>query len=66
MRVGEYEAEIYRLKAQLWMYGKHLSVCATWKSGTTGCNCGWASIRQTLAPNKPTEDDTFNASIAPT
>lgn len=57
--------EIERLKAQLWKYGKCLSVCALWKSMAAGCDCGWVEVRATLAPIQPRPEDAFNAAIAP-
>lgn len=61
-----HEAEVDRLKALLWKYGKHRAECALWKSMLNYCTCGWVKVRSTLAPPYPKPEDAFNASIAPT
>ena len=38
------------LKASLWKYGKHLTACRLQTDPNSWCDCGWAQIRETLAP----------------
>lgn len=64
-RIRALEAALDKRKAELWKYGKHLASCPVWRSASNGCDCGWVTIRSTLAPDKPSSADAFNATMAP-
>lgn len=64
-RIRSLKAALDKRKAELWKYGKHLASCPVWRSASNGCDCGWVTIRSTLAPDKPSSADAFNAAMAP-
>lgn len=60
------ERELERLRAMIWKYGKHLTVCTLNAVGCYSCSCGWSSIRETLsgAALPPTEREALNEQVA--
>lgn len=60
LALAESNEEIDRLKAQLWKYGKHLTLCRLNTRPDTWCDCGWNELRETLAPSKTTANDAFS------
>lgn len=64
-RIRALEAALDKRKAELWKYGKHLASCPVWRSASNACDCGWVTVRSTLAPDKPSSADAFNAAMAP-